>query len=1065
MSIKKIFKDGMAEHKRKSSLRSSKRNLAEKGKAYEVKLTALGKKARDAKLDISQFGDLSGTLSQVEEKGKEIGAKLNELNKQTAELGGKKKAENSRFDALWKDLETKKKPVDSELKSEKDKLEKAQKEADSIQKRLKDIPDEEEKIRKKITESQGNAQAQAELEKKLTALKEEQKQLDPKLPGLTKIIQAASEKITPLDQQSGRLEAEMKKAKDQHKKEIEDIDKTLSKVKGEIDEFNKQQKAVSGQQVQNFQALGKKLSEVNVADPAIAAELEAVKAAEKEMASIRAAIQSLESQKAPDARGAVLKMAGLMLLFLAIIAAIAVGIVFLTKHKAGRKGGLGKSETQVTQVDKGVSQRIPQEPQTSPSDQETSDFVQIAEPVSIPQSSGVISEEYQKTLLRLRAAIDFSNLELGLCQSKIGSGPEAIFRFVQNEIRFEPYQGVLRGARGTLLARSGNTLDRALLLAALLKAAGYNIRYAENSLSVRQAEDIMLTSFKQPLLSGSDYAYQEELEELAASHFVLLDNTLFDAGFHVPTGDAGEWQRSVREAQDHVWIQFDDKGRWTDVDPTPGVPFGQSLLPAQQVMQKIKKELYQIIEFSVEVELLDEGQRTRQVTLAYKTPTSDLAGLPVGLFHNVQKGETTAFLLIGNQLYRGKSFNASREGGESSGGFFPLAPRGEKPADVSALTGEWLHICIKGPAGQKETTYTIADSIGLIARSLGSSGRQDSNQIMNDLEAVFGISVITGRVPSMLPASLLSDISDPQSKVALCRALSCLGFGYFEVRQSMPFSFLEQPPIAYFDSPNIIVVRVQNSSQSEAIELSFDLTLKAYRILRLPQDNFFELAHFYDYLSSGVMDHLVERYVQGWDRTAASVGSLIETAFDQNMALQTLTADSPNLEMQQLSPDGKQRAVESLRIGKIIIIPESRPNGWPQNVMGWWSVDPATGWTEDSTELGAHSALSQAALTERSVHEKKRRADIKTIGCYCILALIRVMPIIIDAAAGSPELVEISTELADHGGVALVEAKCKGKEGMTKPSGPGKTHPPGKMRNTGRGPSAGKMKQRRNPRR
>ena len=117
MSIKKIFKDGMAEHKRKSSLRSSKRNLAEKGKAYEVKLTALGKKARDAKLDISQFGDLSGTLSQVEEKGKEIGAKLNELNKQTAELGGKKKAENSRFDALWKDLETKKKPVDSELKS------------------------------------------------------------------------------------------------------------------------------------------------------------------------------------------------------------------------------------------------------------------------------------------------------------------------------------------------------------------------------------------------------------------------------------------------------------------------------------------------------------------------------------------------------------------------------------------------------------------------------------------------------------------------------------------------------------------------------------------------------------------------------------------------------------------------------------------------------------------------------------------------------------------------------------------------------------------------------------
>jgi hypothetical protein len=672
MSIRMILKEGLTEMRRKSRLHRLRRILAEKEKEHSKKLTILGKKAWESKLNIGPLGNLDELLSQTEEKRKDITAKLQELNTSKAELEEKLKAENSRFKAQFDELESKKRPVDSELKIEKDKWQKAQKDMDSIQRRFKNIPGDEEKIRKKISESQSNLQAQAEHEKNFSSLQDEKEQLSQNLQDLAKIIQVSKEKVVPLDEQSNRLQDEIRKAKDKHKAEIDGMDKALSKVKNDIIEWNKKQKEVAQQQDHNFLALGKKLSKGNATNSTLAPPLEAVKTVEKDMDLIREDIQSLENQKMPTSRGAVWKMAGLALLFLIVIVGITLGVVWLSRSISGNKMSLDKAQSAGSQMEKAKS---------SESDylQRQENMEKIQAVSTLQRRREITQEEFHQMVEKLEKLYQALDSELNkipretfdpqVIVDTVGKDPERLFQWVRDNTYLVPYRGSLRGPIGVLMDRLGNSLDRSLLLSKLLEMADYETRLAHAVLTEQEARNLQVKTRLVP--EKIDLKVEEEVvydsahldrlarqlemdtvelkQDLAAmAKDEVQQNQMAKKTVEEQTAilvdimgenliqKSNETEPATQALRDHWWVQWKDSDQWLDFDLV--LPHGEPSLNMSRAGEtydpgNLPEDLFHEVKIRIIAERWAENKLREDVVLECKIKPSELMGQPIALNH------------------------------------------------------------------------------------------------------------------------------------------------------------------------------------------------------------------------------------------------------------------------------------------------------------------------------------------------------------------------------------------------------------------------------------------------
>ncbi len=336
---------------------------------------------------------------------------------------------------------------------------------------------------------------------------------------------------------------------------------------------------------------------------------------------------------------------------------------------------------------------------------------------------------------------------------EIGSDPAKLFAFVHDTIAVQVYPGVLRGARGTLVAGAGNAWDQATLLADLLRHHGREVRFAAGRLSPADAAAVVDRMFADAsrhrpaaaampgvsesirtrggaLVARVNAAWQSAHADIVAA--------LEKAGLTLGDASASEAMLNA-DAADHAWVEYRDGDRWVPLDPVARNRPGEAAVAAVETMAEIPDGRQHRVTIRYRIETRrDQALKTTDV-LTFATPAAALDGTPVAIELQVERGSLAAWrarpiLQVGDRrlgqrwftdagpLFRSGRSTIVGEAHQQMGrlGSVTEAFGGPPAASAVELTAAWIEVEFSTPGGATDTVRRdVFDRIGAAARNEG----------------------------------------------------------------------------------------------------------------------------------------------------------------------------------------------------------------------------------------------------------------------------------------------------------------------------------------------------------
>lgn len=549
--------------------------------------------------------------------------------------------------------------------------------------------------------------------------------------------------------------------------------------------------------------------------------------------------------------------------------------------------------------------------------------------------------------------------------------PAAAFEFVRDEIRFDPYDGILRGVEGVLGGRGGNALERSMLLKRLLEEMGFDARLVHGTLTDVVAARLLEQALT-PRQVDIDMGPLARLAGFIPGMMArLMSRAERDYAWVMAAAEA-----DIRNARptligltgvlQHVWVQANLDGNWTDLDSAfLDSSVGQRFAEPERFSKEPPVQHHQVVTLSVIAETWHGKKLSSRPVLQRELKAADASTSRIYLTFTPRAAGTGSALA--------KAMGASTQfvpvltvdGDASAGDMLPgiSAPSTESGRFLLAsdsapeLTGLTLEVKTQLPGGRASTSRRVLlDRVPARARVAGGISTDDIASVSNTdgtpdvFNAIHQVIVSTGSLNPHRVANNVGlaahfagthlsadagiesmDLDAAMWPMAMFRMLSVavnewLAIG--AVNDLMTVRFLIAEPRIYLFSYEFI-----QSGDNSGIALSIDLLRDDVQVFGTANAQLDEVARrktWYGVLQAAFETSLLEiPYMAGADVADEMRGASLSS---HGAAMRFAAADD-----KRLPANVPAALLEQLGQGHVVITSEA---GLLAGAMTWWAIGP-----------------------------------------------------------------------------------------------------------------------------
>ena len=562
-----------------------------------------------------------------------------------------------------------------------------------------------------------------------------------------------------------------------------------------------------------------------------------------------------------------------------------------------------------------------------------------------PSPASATSEQ----LRTFGANIPQREYSLTALSDSLPNDPVALYAFVRDTIKIDPYDGAMRGPLGTWLSRAGSPSDKALLLAWLLVNKGQHLQFVRGELSSaeqkRIAEAPENTVATQPkTLGAKSDAYFDALTKKSAEFADWSRGVLERA--KVPLGAIPV--PASRLGSRHYWLQIERNGRLVDLDPTLRTAHdGEHLGTVETSFRPsltLPADEYHWVQLRVAGEFTDGPAK---VVMSYTGRSSEIAYSPIrlGFGPKSERGSGTSApvefagaLQVGSQVVDQTSLQLAHVRSLS----FEIVRKG--PGTAQRSDRRW----IIGPnAPVADRPYRLQSLVTLMVAPGRGGNAFTAHQQVTTLARLFDDHAQAARGQKVDP-----------------HVIYPLRIADFFVRDDLMAERLnaERHSLLARSRPNIALQQsyLVRGGGNDGVEVAFDIVDNSMSSLigggaGVADTN----------LARGYADTQLERDVS---EEPSPYGTIALFAAARTSAVSTVVVNDRSTSGALAVPSNLRDGLDqTLASGQVAISPGRPLPLQGENAFGWWAVDPATGNTVGRMTGGAGTAASEYALLVRTV--------------------------------------------------------------------------------------------------